>query len=492
MNGEIKKNGLKKTLPFAIFLISLAYYVGLCAKSWTWIFVSGDSGDWLASSIWWFVPQPLGSPLFLFLGHLLNLFPGDLVLKETILLSCLPAALTVTLIYLITTHLASWKYGIIAALMTLGTGIFLTQSTVIEEYALATMFLVLAYWLYLRNAQKLILVALGCATAIHVVVLPITLFWFYIERKEWKSWLKLSWIYILFGISPYLLVPVLMWLESPPLITGYWSFANLKEYVFNTAGIIVGQISIFDFPLRFLRYCTYLLSGLGLGLIGLLWATHKPIPRHITVLIMIIAFTSWYYLTNLDPSTWTYLVYTVPFIAVLACLGLASTPKPILIRLAVVSSIVLIGLNSFWLNADLLTRQEPLATEYKQSLEAMPANSVVLIRPGVYSLGLFYVMAESRPDLAPIIFWETEEGLASYDADYRSWLKTEYNLQGKSILSLIADALSQHRNVYIAEDYEKTQYAAVHEIKGMENWTMLLSQLVMLGESDVRQIKNIF
>ena len=87
-----------KIIPFIVFAISFIYYSILSSKVYTWLFASGDSGDWLAASNWWIVPQPYGSPLYISLGHFLDLFGGDLVVKMTILLSCLPAAITVMLV----------------------------------------------------------------------------------------------------------------------------------------------------------------------------------------------------------------------------------------------------------------------------------------------------------------------------------------------------------------------------------------------------------
>lgn len=483
----------KKLMPWLVFLVAFCYYVALSAKSWTWIFVSGDSGDWLASSIWWFVPQPMGSPLFLVLGHILDFFKGDLVLKETILLSCLPAAVTVALIYSVTLKLVGKQaYALLASLMLLGAGLFLTQSTVIEEYALASMLVVLSYYFYLKDRQNLSVAALGLGVAVHVVVLPIALLWLYVERARWKQWLRCSWLFVLCGIVPYLLIPWMMMLESPPLITGYWSFANLKEYLFNTSGVIVGQISVFDFPVRLLRFLTYILAGLGLGLVGLLWAYAKPVPKHILLIFAVLGFIAWYYLTNLDPSTWTFLVYTMPFLAVLAAIGLSKAPHKVLVRLAVISSLLLVLFNSYWLNADLLTRAEPVAMQYKQSLEATPVDSAVLLRQGAYSLGLYYTMADSRPDLAPIIFYEGDSEVSSWNSDYTSWLSKEFKLIGSNPSELIANTLAQGRHVYIAEDLQKIELVIIGNITGMEHWTELLSRLTMTdGEGNVREITGI-
>ncbi|MCJ7761443.1 DUF2723 domain-containing protein, partial [Candidatus Bathyarchaeota archaeon] len=124
-----------------IVAVAIGYYAILAAKQWTWMFVSGDSGDWLASSTIWMTPQPFGSPLYVMLGQFLNLFPGDLVIKMTMMLSVLPAAITVAVVYLIVRARGhGQKLALLGSGILLACGIFLSQATVLEEYTLASMF----------------------------------------------------------------------------------------------------------------------------------------------------------------------------------------------------------------------------------------------------------------------------------------------------------------------------------------------------------------
>lgn len=79
---------MKKHIPLMALVISLAYFIILSAKTHTWVFISGDSGGYLAASrSWQLVPQ-FGAPLYVLLGHLINwILPSiDLNLKLTILL----------------------------------------------------------------------------------------------------------------------------------------------------------------------------------------------------------------------------------------------------------------------------------------------------------------------------------------------------------------------------------------------------------------------
>ena len=138
----------------AIIVLSFVYYFVLASKQWTWVFVSGDSGDWLAAANIWMAPQPYGSPLYIVLGHLINMLPGSLVDNMTILLSVLPAAITVGLVYLIVYKMTeNARIGIVCAVVMLGASIPLSQATVLEEYSLCVMFVVMAFYMYLLDKK---------------------------------------------------------------------------------------------------------------------------------------------------------------------------------------------------------------------------------------------------------------------------------------------------------------------------------------------------
>ena len=135
--------------PLIIFLTAFSYFALLSSKTYTWVFVSEDAADWLACSTMWMVPQPLGSPLYILLGQFLNILPGDLVIKMTMILSCLPSAITVTLVYLIVRHLTNKEsIAITSAMVLAASAIFMSQSTILEEYALAVMLLTLGYYFF--------------------------------------------------------------------------------------------------------------------------------------------------------------------------------------------------------------------------------------------------------------------------------------------------------------------------------------------------------
>ena len=168
-----------KWVALTLFILSFLLFFILSTKTFTWIFGSGDSGDWLASALSWIPPQPFGNPLFVLLGHVLAQFPGGLVIWMTAVGSCLASAATVSAVYLITLKLTSKQsLAIVSSLILLGAVVFTSQAVVLSEYPLPVMFTTLAFLFYLHDHRLPTAIMLGLGSACHVMVMVIELFQF--------------------------------------------------------------------------------------------------------------------------------------------------------------------------------------------------------------------------------------------------------------------------------------------------------------------------
>ena len=67
---------MRKYLHWWVLGVSFAFFAILATKTFSWWFIP-DSGDWLTAAHQWLVPQPVGYPLYILLGHFLNMLPGD-------------------------------------------------------------------------------------------------------------------------------------------------------------------------------------------------------------------------------------------------------------------------------------------------------------------------------------------------------------------------------------------------------------------------------
>jgi len=431
-----------------VFLFSFIFYSLMAAKEYTWLFASGDSGDWLAASNMWLVPQPYGSPLYITLGHFLDMFGGDLVVKMTIILSCLPAAVTVMLVYLIVKHLTGKKnIALIASAVLLGAGIFLTQATVLEQYSLAVMFVVLGYYFYLKDKKWLVALSLGLGSANHILVIPIAALWLLLDRKRWRAWAKVIPLYTVSGLLPYILILWLMTTDAPRLLAGGLSLQAINSYLGSTS--VMGSLSIMSLPERLLDFAALIIMGFGLAIIPIRLAFKKPWAMHIKLLIMAIIFPVWYYLTCRDPTSWTFMAYACPFIAIAAGIGLAKINKTYVLKAVTISAIAIIMLNSIFLNADVLAKANPKAQDYYNEIQSIPDGSAIVIyRGGFEAMAMYYAFSEGK-DIIPIFLTDynyEEDALYQY---YLDWIHSEYNLKGNNTQHLTADALAQNIPVYV-------------------------------------------
>lgn len=441
---NVKEEEMRKYLPWTVLVLSFAFFAILATRTFSWWFVP-DSGDWLASAHMWLVPQPVGYPLYVLLGHFLNALPGDLVLKLVLVLSCLSSAITVALTYLISLRLTGKKLIATAcAILLTGSAVFLTQSTIIEQYALLTCLLTTALWFFILDKKYLVAIFLGLAISVHVFALIIALLWFVSLIREWRQWWKPAILTAIIIVVFYSFVLLLMYLPTPRLLAGGLNIASIKMYLFGISGGIVGTMSIFEAPHRFLMIGAVLLTSFSVALIPAVKAL-RPLDRIKILLLCNILFILWYVLTCIDPITWHYLIILSPSVVILAALGLAGLSKKyVYVVLSV--GIILLSLNSYYLNANRLTNQDPMASSYYDELMSLPNNSIVVTEPGQYSLGLFYAMSNGK-QLIPLIYpyidtWKF--------VDYSAWLASTYDIKvGDSTISTIQDNLGKENIYYV-------------------------------------------
>jgi hypothetical protein len=386
-----------------VWLVSFAYYSILSSKIFTWIFTSGDSGDWLASSIWWMNCQPYGSPLYVLLGQFIHfIVPNNLIIGMTLGLSVLPASITVLVVYLIVKKLANVKCALVSVLVLLGSAVFLSQAIILEEYAISSMFVACAFWFYINDKKKLTVLMLALGSAVHVIVIIISVVWLIANFREIKQWLHTIPIYIVFGILPYSMVLILMYLDTPRLLAPSLSLEGLDNYLGSTGTI--GSLSLYEAPKRLLQFVGVVCMSLGFAVLPLFFAFKGVVgKKSMLVCIATVLVTVWLYITNGDPSTWTFLNFGFPLIIVLIGIGLSKMEKAHM-KVVMYGALGLILLNGVFLNANVLSHEYPLATEYEKSVSNLPENSYLVCNSGgQYGLANYYFMAEGK-NIIPVFY----------------------------------------------------------------------------------------
>lgn len=457
-------------------------YSFLAAKDYTWTFVSGDSGSWLASANMWFVPQAFGSPLYISLAKIAGLLPFDLPATMAIMLSAIPAAVTVTFVYLILWKLTD-KYWVSLA----GAGIlavsavFLSQATVVEEYALSTMFLTIAFWFYVLDRKQMMALFLGLGLAVHIIVLPIAVLWFALNWREWRAWLKTVPMFVLSGVCPYILILVLMASSAPPLFAGNGlSLQALNEYMGGT--YVVGTLALAATPERLGMFLGILILSFGMAWLPIGRSLMGGKNKVIYMALATFAFPAWYYITCLHASTWTYLTWASPFLAILAGIGLSKLSFKHL-QVAYMGIIMLLLLNLTTMNANIITNNEPVAETFVGEMMELPDGSAVIATRYAHRGFATYYAYSLGKDFIPLYYTSLDpRGDMLLYRQYAEWVNDKWGIAGNDVIEMARSALAQGRNVYIMEprteqelviaycfDWEKVEGQYFYRVTGVDN-----------------------
>lgn len=438
-------------LALGILLASFGYYYLLCAKNYSWMFASFDSGDWLASSQIWMTPQPYGSPLYILLGHGVNEMvccSCELPLAMTMMLSVLPASITVAVTYLIIRKLGySTGLALTGSGTLLACGIFLSQATVLEEYAIATMFIAVAFYCYIDKRKYLTALSLGLGSAVHIIVVPITVLWLIVHIRNWRKLVKPLALYIVLCTGFYSLILGLMASDAPNIIAGGLSLESINDYLGSTETI--GSISLHDTPVRLLQMGSVLLLGFSICLVPLVWGFRRPWQNVHKVMFLTVIFCAWLYATNTDMTTWTFMTFAVPIACIAIVIGLSRLPRWYTSAVAVWIVGMLI-VNGVWLNANVLSKEYNEPEQFYNATMSLPDGSAIICnKGGAYGLGITYAMSSGK-DIVPL-FLQTTEG---YDTqgyiDYIEWIEEDFGVIGDNWIEQGEYCMHNDREVFIA------------------------------------------
>jgi len=456
------KTFLKSNIAIALglFLFALGYYFMCACKEYTWVFMSGDSADWLASAKIWFLPQPYGAPIFIMLAKAINLLGGNLAKNMVFYLACLPSAVSVVLVYFATLKVKGSKIiAIICSLVVIGAFPFLAESTVIREHSLAVMFVAAAMLAWTYRKYPLIILFMGLATAVNIIPLYLTAIWAFADlRGHWRDWLKWCWIFLIVGVAPYGLTLYLMGHAPYMWFQTNLSLASINSYLSTTG--TVASLSMADFPSRILDFVAVILVSYGIALIP---AVRGFKPQWKVGFFAVAVF--WVYLLDNDATTWTFTMYAVPAMALLIAAGLKYKKEIIAVGIC---ALILISTNAIFLNAQTINDKNPMGRELYNSTMALPDGSIVITNQGGFvTLNMFYAISQGKDiqlDFAtPIISYISSGASAQYVSDipgymqpaYKDWLKwaNSQGLEGDNSVDIARHAIEDGVSVFRVNTY---------------------------------------
>ncbi len=309
---------MKKWWP-EILVIGVVFGVYLICNlpSYTWMNTDSDGIHYVYSAEWLYPSHKTSAPLFLLLGRLFLFLPFGTEAWRVGLISVLASTITAVFVYLaIRYHTSNRFYALIGVLVFGGSALVISQSTIVETYALVTMFCVGAYYFSLKKRWWLCSVMLGAGLAVHTLgIVPVMLIMLFNKDYRCYEYFAVIMAFLLF----YLYIPITTVINHPP---DMWGNTTIKSFFwdnYSTTLMLLGGLSIWDFPKRILDTIGILGVSLGLAIIPIA-TMFKPLK---SLLLWLFILPIVLFATNLAMQTYVYVMPSIAFGAILAMIGLS-------------------------------------------------------------------------------------------------------------------------------------------------------------------------
>jgi hypothetical protein len=367
----------------------------------TWMNTDSDGAHYILAAKYLTTAHHMSAPLYLLLGRLFLFLPLNSEAWRMGLMSVLGTMGSCVFIYLILRHLLKDNprvrlYAIVSVLVFGGSALVISQSTIIETYALATMCGVGAYYFTLKNRWLLASVILGAGLAIHPFLAFIVWAALFVAFKELRNWRRYG-ITILF-FSFYLYIPITKMLGND---LGMWGNTTPSGFFGGTASMalmLTGGLSMWDFPKRVIDTILILLASFGLGIIPLVWHFAKE-RRWKYSLLWLVLIPIIYFITDMANQTYVYLLPSIAFGSVAVGLGLSRMKMQWSFAVLAVA-IGLLGFNGWYFNIDRLD-PDMSAMKFYNDLSIIPDGDKFMGGGWTWAMVYVYNKEEGR-NIVPI------------------------------------------------------------------------------------------
>ena len=464
-----------------------------CIPDITWINTDCDGPHYIYSAKYLYPAHKTSAPLFLLLGNLFLRLPVGLEAWRFAMFSVLATMGTCIFVYLSIKWHTSNKWHLLAGVLIFGSSaLVISQSTIIETYALVTMFGAAAYYFSLKRKWVLTALMLGAGGAVHHLIgIPILVL--LVANKELRNWkyLGIMGSFLLF----YLYIPIT---NRPPYM---WQSANTELGAsfladnLSTMFMLWGGLSIWELPKRVLDAVGILGVSLGLASVLLLcikWSKRNPL----TWLFLLPAV---YYATNLAPQTYVYMMPSIAAGAVIVGIGLSRMKRQwtwTVIGIAV----IMLGFNANYFDVGRTLDSELSARKFwSEELSKVPDGHILLAQQGWEWAMVYPYNKDNDRNIIPICTGT----LASkqYQNTLREW-EIEFEVpEGKPTLVELQNCIIQsiadsNDNVWATFPSDIRTYGAIIEpikytvTKETEKWFPYTEGTSFFGNANYERLLN--
>ena len=456
----------KYWLEFLAFSLILGILLKDVSTGITWVNTDSDGAHYILAAKYMLPAHNTSAPLFLLLGRLFLFIPFGTEAWRMGLISVLATTGGTILVYLTIKRLlfgnqkARW-YALVGSLVYGGSALVISQSTIIETYALSTALMLLAYYFSIKRKWVMVSVVIGLIWAVHTLFAWMIWAVLLIQHKELRNWV-LAIITLSFLVF-YLYIPISTAVNGD---LHMWGNTNFSDFIRANLGVLLmlgGGLSVWDFPKRVLDTIGILGVSLGLGLVVITYYFYKLKKWQNGLLWLFLIPIIWFAI-NLSAETYVYLMPSIAFGSIAVGLGLSKLNKTWLYATALVA-ILLLSINAWYF--DIGTRLDPEMSAmkfYNEELPKIPDGQYYMGGGWTWAMIYLYNREEGR-NIIPIStdVFPSEEYLTILENQgiklRRSDAKSQITLAGEVALSIT----ELNDGVWIAKETKPEVYQYVIE-----------------------------
>lgn len=327
---------------YIIGLFSFGYFIMLAAPNMTWMNTDCDGTIYLRSAKYFVLSHSTGAPLNNLINWVFVRIPLGSEFWRLAMVSVIASSLTAVLLYLIARkYVRDWRVYLPSAIW-LGSGLVVSQSTVVETYALVTLTCTLAYYLHLSGHHKLKYLACALGLGIHhligLVLIPLIV-------SDWMNRQSLK--PALLSLTGVIFYVYIILANNPPYVwIGGETLRDYFTYFTNATGL-VGGLAVLppnDLIIRLGDFALVFFGGFAVAIIPITYGLIREVKTRGYLLPALFLLPLVYYLTDFAPQTYVYLMPTFAFGAILAVRH--GFPMKYATKLALATACVLIVFNA--------------------------------------------------------------------------------------------------------------------------------------------------
>jgi len=484
--SQIKKYWIEILVIGAIFTVLLTDV----APGMTWINTDSDGAHYVLAAKYMTTAHNTSAPLFLLLGRLFLFLPFGTDAWRMGLISVLATTGCTILIYLVVRkHLSDIPrgrfYAIIASLIYGGSALVISQSTIIETYALATMLSVGAYYCALKKKWIMVSVIIGLIWAIHTIFAWTTWIVLLVKYKELRNVVLV--IITLSFLAFYAYIPIVTAINGDLHMWNNTTFKGFFEGQWGVLWMLTGGLAMWDIPKRILDTIGMMGVSLGLGfvvlVIGLVQIQKTKTNRALLFLTLIPIV---YFATNLAAETYVYLMPSIAFGSIVVGITLSRMH----VSWSYATVLVAVGLLVFNANYfDIGRTLDPNLSAHKFYNEELPKikdGDIYMAGGWTWTITYLYNKEEGR-NIIPVCIdiLPSEEYLGMLEEQGINLVRTESDSHIDKQWEVALSIAQNNPDVWIAKETIPSQYE--YEIVPAKDNEWLMTR--WLGHEVVPEIK---